>query len=58
MKRQTTTRRALPGMLALGLLGGLLIPQIAHADGDKNKTVIVGPIVVTPDDPAPPPKKK
>jgi len=57
MKRETTRRRILPAALALALLGGLMTPHTAFADGDKGKDgkgVVIGPIVVTPD----PPKKK
>ena len=59
MKQGTTPRRALSAALALMLLGGLLMPHAAFADGDKGKdgkktVVIIGPITKTDD----PPKKK
>ena len=59
MKREITPRRALSAALALALLGGLLMPHTAFADGDKTKgkkgpVVVIGTPVVTPD----PPKKK
>lgn len=50
---------ALPAAFMLALISGLLVPHTAYADGNKDKTVVIGPIVVTPDPaPTPPPKKK
>jgi len=58
MKREL--KYALPAAFLLALVSGLLVPHTAYADGDKDKTVVIGPIVVTPDNPKtpPPPKKK
>ena len=53
------TRYILPAALMLALVSGLLVPHTAHADGDRGKTVVIGPIVVTPDPaPSPHPKKR
>ena len=57
MKRKT--RYILPAALMLALVSGLLVPPTAYADGDRGKTVVIGPIVVTPDPaPSPHPKKR
>ena len=57
MKRKT--RYILPAALMLALVSGLLVPPTAYADGDRDKTVVIGPIVVTPDPaPSPHPKKR
>ena len=48
-----------PAALMLALVSGLLVPHTAYADGDRGKTVVIGPIVVTPDPaPSPHPKKR
>ena len=53
------TRYILPAALMLALVSGLLVPHTAYADGDRDKTVVIGPIVVTPDPaPSPHPKKR
>ena len=53
------TRYMVPAALMLALVSGLLVPHTAHADGDRGKTVVIGPIVVTPDPaPSPHPKKR
>ena len=57
MKRKTQC--IVPAALTLALVSGLLVPHTVYADGDRGKTVVIGPIVVTPDPaPAPHPKKK
>lgn len=61
MKRSMTLRRGLLAALALGVFGGALTAP-AFADGDKGKDgkipIIIAPPIITPDPPAPPPKKK
>ena len=52
-------RYALPAAFMLVLVSGFFAPHTAYAGGNKDKTVVIGPIIITPDPaPAPPPKKK